>query len=224
MLFTDRTELLVGESNIKRLKNANIFLVGCGGVGGYVAEMLVRAGVGNITIMDFDKISTSNINRQIIALSSTVGKSKVDVLKQRLLDINPDCNVKVINDRLCLDNLHLTQGYDFIIDAIDCVSDKVELIKYCHTNNYKIISALGAGNRYCIPRFEVCDIYDTFNDGLAKVIRKHLRTLNIKAHTVVSTKEMPIKNNTKQIGSISYYPAMCGCVLSAYVVNKIIEE
>lgn len=225
MSYTDRTELLIGSVGLEKLKNSNIFLIGTGGVGGYVAEMLVRAGVGNITIMDFDIISESNINRQIIALRSTIGKPKVEVLKDRLLDINPNCNVKTICQRLTVDNLSLINNtYNYIIDAIDSVIDKVELIKYCHLNNINIISALGAGNRFGIPKFEVCDIYETYNDGLAKKVRKILRANNINKHTVVSTSDLPLKNQSSEVGSISYYPAMCGCVLAGYIINQIIKE
>lgn len=223
-MFTDRTKLLIGENKLDKIKKSNLFLVGTGGVGGYVAEMLVRAGVENITIMDFDVVSETNINRQIIALNSTIGQPKVEVLKNRLLDINPCANVRVINERLTKNNLALLNGYDYIIDAIDSVVDKVELIKYAYFNELKIISALGAGNRIGIPKFEVCDIYETYNDGLAKKIRKILRDNNIKKHIVVSTRELPIKQHSGEIGSISYYPAMCGCVLAGYVINELIKE
>ena len=225
MFFTDRTELLIGKNGIEKLKNSNIMLVGVGGVGGYTAEMLVRSGIGKITLMDFDTISISNINRQIIALHSNVGNFKTTELKNRLLDINPNCNITTINERITKNNLNLlNNGYNIIIDAIDSVDDKVEMIKYCIYNNIPIISALGAGNRIGIPKFEVCDIYETYNDGLAKKIRKLLRENKLSKHLCVSTKDTPIKNTSTEIGSICYYPAMCGCVLSAYVINEIIKE
>lgn len=219
-----RTEILLGD-NIQKLHSSNVILFGVGGVGGYVAEMLVRSGVGNITIVDFDIVDISNKNRQIIALDSTIGKSKVDVMADRLRDIWALCNVTKINEKLTPENIknfHL-EKYDYIIDAIDMVSSKIALITYAHENNIPIISAMGAGNRVGIPSFKVSDIFDTFNDGLAKVIRKKLRDNNVSKHTVVFTENNATPNGDT-IGSIAYYPAMCGCVLSAYVIEQLIGE
>lgn len=219
-----RTEILLGD-NIQKLHSSNVILFGVGGVGGYVAEMLVRSGLGNITIVDFDIVDISNKNRQIIALDSTIGKSKVDVMADRLHDIWSQCNVTRINDKLTpenIENFHL-EKYDYIIDAIDMVSSKIALITYSHENNIPIISAMGAGNRVGIPSFKVSDIFDTFNDGLAKVIRKKLRDNNVSKHTVVFTENIATPNGDT-IGSIAYYPAMCGCVLSAYVIEQLIGE
>lgn len=223
MSYFDRTELLIGSLGIEKLNKANIILFGCGGVGGYVAEMLVRSGVGNLTIVDFDKVDITNINRQIIALNSTIGQYKVDVLKNRLLDINPNCNIVAINKRYTADCDLLDKSYNYIIDAIDSVSDKVALIKQAHDLNIKIISAMGAGNRLDIPKFEVADISKTYNDGLAKVVRKKLRDLGITKHNVVFTSSLKVEHDGTTIGSIAYYPAMCGCVLASYVINDIIK-
>lgn len=223
MSYFDRTELLIGSLGIEKLNKANIILFGCGGVGGYVAEMLVRSGVGNLTIVDFDKVDITNINRQIIALNSTIGQYKVDVLKNRLLDINPNCNIVVIKKRYTADCDLLDKPYDYIIDAIDSVSDKVALIKQAHDLNIRIISAMGAGNRFDIPKFEVADISKTYNDGLAKVVRKKLRDLGITKHNVVFTSSLKTEHDGSTIGSIAYYPAMCGCVLASYVINDIIK-
>ena len=219
-----RTELLIGDK-INILKKANIIVFGIGGVGGYVAEMLVRSGIENITLVDFDMVDLSNLNRQIIALHSTIGKYKVDVMKDRLLDINNNCNIKVFNEKLTPDNLGIFNliDYDYIIDAIDMIQSKVALIDYAYKNNLKIISAMGAGNRFDIPEFKVVDIYDTYNDGLSKILRSHLRKLGITKHNVVFTSNKPNKI-AENIGSIVYYPAMCGCVLSAYVINDLIKE
>lgn len=224
MSFLDRTELLIGDSGIEKLNKSNIILFGCGGVGGYIAEMLVRSGVGNITIVDFDNVDITNINRQIIALHSTIGKSKVSVLKDRLLDINPACNVTAICDRYTAGCGLINSDFDYVIDAIDSVADKTALILDAHSKNLKIISAMGAGNRCDIPRFEVVDIYKTYNDGLSKVIRKKLREHGINHHKVVFTSSLPIDHKENTVGSIAYYPAMCGCVLSSYVINDIISE
>lgn len=222
MDFLKRTKLLIGDSGIEKLNKANIILFGCGGVGGYTAEMLVRSGIVNITIVDFDVVDVTNINRQIIALNTTVGKNKVDVLKQRLLDINPNANVTAICERYTENSNILNTGYDYVIDAIDSVADKLALIKQSHNLGLNIISAMGAGNRCDIPEFKVVDISKTFNDGLAKIIRKKLRDAGIEKHKVVFTSNPRVEHEGNDIGSIAYYPAMCGCVLSAYVINEIV--
>ncbi len=219
-----RLELLIGD-NISKLHKSKVILFGVGGVGGYVAEMLVRSGIGNITIVDYDKVDISNKNRQIIALNSTIGRVKVDVMKDRLLDINDNCNVTAINSKLTKDNIEDfgLSSYDYIIDAIDMVSSKIALIKYAKTNNIPIISAMGAGNRVGIPDVKIADIYSTSNDGLAKVLRHELRKLGIDKHNVVYTtnKSNPCGDT---IGSIAYFPAMVGCMLSAFVINEIINK
>ncbi len=224
MSFTERTELLIGKEGLKKLNNSHIAVFGVGGVGGYACEMLVRAGVGEITIVDFDTVSSSNINRQIIALNSTVGKLKVDVLKDRLLDINPNLIVHsypVKYDEKTKNDL-LNVNYTYVIDAIDMVTNKIDLIKSCHNLNLNIVSAMGAGNRVDIPNFEVTDIYKTYNDGLAKVLRKKLKEAQIKHHNVVFTKSLANPNGNI-VGSISYYPSMCGCVLAGFVINEILK-
>lgn len=222
--MNERTEILIGNEGIKRLASKNVAIFGIGGVGGYVAEMLARAGICNLTIVDFDKIDATNINRQIIALSSTVGKNKVDVMKKRLLDINPNINLNVVCDRYTMENsdILLSPNYDFVVDAIDDVKNKTSLIVECHKKNINIVSAMGAGNRIDVPTFEVADIYETFNDGLAKILRKNLKQAGIDKHTVVYTKSLAKKSKT--VGSISYYPAMCGCTISAYVITQLLKK
>ena len=219
-----RLELLIGDK-IEKLKNSKVILFGVGGVGGYVAEILVRSGVGNLTIVDYDVVDISNKNRQIIALDSTIGKVKVDVMKDRLLDINPDVHIFAINKKLTIDNIQdfNLDSFDYIIDAIDMVSSKLKLIEYANNHNIQIISAMGAGNRFGIPEVKIGDIYDTTNDGLAKVLRRELRKRNITSHTVVYTtnKSTPCGDT---IGSVAYLPAMVGTMLSAYVINKIVGE
>ncbi len=218
-----RLELLIGD-NISKLKKSKVILFGVGGVGGYVAEMLVRSGIGSITLVDFDVVDVSNKNRQIIALDSTIGKNKVDVLKDRLFDINKDCQIFAINKKLLKDNVldFNLNSFDYIIDAIDMVTSKISLIKYAKDNNIPIVSAMGAGNRIGIPDVKIADIYSTSNDGLAKVMRHELRKLNISEHTVVysANKSTPCGET---IGSIAYFPAMVGCMLSAYVLEKLIK-
>lgn len=221
----ERTELILQKQGIERLKKSNVIVFGVGGVGGYVCEMLVRTGVQNITIVDFDTVSESNLNRQIIALRSMIGKNKVDVMKERIFDINPDCKVNNINKKLLPENLmdFNLLNYDFVVDCIDSVTSKIALIDYCTKNNINIISSMGTGNKNGIPNFVVMDIFETKNDGLAKVLRRELRKLNIKKYNIVCTnQESTIKSRV--IGSVVYYPASCACVLTSYVVQKLIEE
>ena len=220
-----KTELLIGNNGVSKLKNANIIIFGIGGVGGYTCEMLVRAGIGNLTIVDFDKVDITNINRQIIALNSNVGEFKVNAMQKRILDINSAINLKIVNTRVCAENVKelLNSNYDYVIDAIDSVTDKINLILTAKELGLNIISAMGAGNRIQIPQFEVCDLYKTYNDGLAKVLRKKLKEKGINKHLVVFSKNQATPCGD-QIGSISYYPAMCGCVLAGYVINELLNK
>lgn len=218
-----RLELLIGDK-LSKLNNAKVILFGVGGVGGYVAETLVRSGIGALTMVDYDVVDISNKNRQIIALDSTIGKNKVDVMKSRLEDINKNCVVTAYNCKLLKDNVdsfHL-EDYDYIIDAIDMVTSKLALIKYASDKNIPIISAMGAGNRIGIPDVKIADIYSTSNDGLAKVLRRELRKLGVSKHNVVYTtnKSNPCGDT---IGSIAYFPAMVGCMLSAYVIDELLK-
>lgn len=226
MSFKERTKILIGDNGIEKLQNSHIAVFGVGGVGGYTCEMLVRAGIGEITIVDFDIVSESNINRQIVALYSTIGKLKVDVFKQRLLDINPLLKINTYPIKFCEENINElfdnNKHYDYVVDAIDDLNNKVLLIKTCHNRNINIISAMGAGNRCDIPIFKVADIYSTYNDGLAKLLRKRLRNENISEHKVVFTQSIS-QPKSNIIGSISYYPSMCGCTLCAYVINELLS-
>lgn len=222
MMWTDRTELLLGKEKLEKLKKSFVTVIGLGGVGGITATMLARCGVGKLRLVDFDKVDETNINRQVVANIKTVGKFKTDVIREMILDINPNCVVEAITARLTKDNIqNLILKNTFVIDAIDSVKDKVELCDYCYKKEIPIISAMGAGNRYDLPNFKILDIYKTSNDGLAKVMRKLLRergvkNLNVVACSSEADKKMPV-------GSIAYYPAMCGSMLCAYVVNEIIK-
>lgn len=221
----NRTEILIGKENLNKLKNSNVAIFGVGGVGGYVTEMLVRAGIENITIIDFDNVDKSNLNRQIIALNSTIGQPKVEVMKNRILDINPNCNINAINCRYTKENSEtlLNLNYDYVIDAIDSVNDKINLIVECKKKELPIISAMGAGNRIGIPNFKITDISKTYNDGLAKVVRKKLKNENISKLDVAFCEDLPLTKG-EITGSISYFPSMCGCVISAYVIEKLINK
>lgn len=219
-----RTEILLGD-NLSKLKKSSVIIFGIGGVGGYTAEMLARTGVGSITLVDYDVVDISNKNRQIIALDSTIGKYKVDVMKDRIKDINSDCNVIAINSKLTPENIHEfnLENYDYIIDAIDMVTSTICLIEYAKNHKIPIISAMGAGNRVGIPNFKIVDIYDTHDDGLAKILRKKLREKGINSHKVVFSENIATPNG-ETIGSIAYFPAVSGCMLSAYVIDELIKE
>lgn len=219
-----RTELLLGKKNIEKISKSHVTIVGTGGVGGYVALFLARAGITKFTIIDFDKITPSNINRQAVAFTDTIGLDKVKVLKDMILKINPDAQIDAVDERLCEENVtNLVKNDTFVVDAIDSVKDKVALICYCKKNNINIISAMGAGNRFDSPSFIVMDIEKTHDDGLAKAIRKRLRELGIKGLDVAISYSKPQKFD-KIIGSISYYPPACACVIASYVINKIIGK
>lgn len=226
-MWNDRTKALIGDVGIKKLKESNVAIIGIGGVGGYVCLMLARAGVGNITLVDFDRVDETNINRQVVANVNTTGMLKTEVMKNMILSVNRDCKVEIFSERFCAKFAEklFSKKFDYIVDAIDSVSDKVDLIVYCKQHGINIISAMGAGNRIDIPHFKVVDIYKTSNDGLAKIMRRKLRENQIDSLDVATSESPAIKNdeNKNIIGSISYYPAMCGCVLSAYVVNKILN-
>lgn len=225
-MWKDRTESLIGKEGVEKLQNSHVCVIGIGGVGGYVCTMLARAGIENITLVDFDKVDETNINRQVVANTETVGKLKTEIMKQMILKINPSCNVDIFSERFnnqLADKL-FKKNFDYVVDAIDSVNDKVDLIVYCKTRKINIISAMGAGNRKNIPQFSVTDIYKTSNDGLAKVMRKKLREREILSLDVVTSIEKAEKITQKTIGSIVYYPAMCGCVLAAFVINKLIEK
>jgi len=225
--FLQRFKLMLTDQQFNDLVSKKVVVFGVGGVGGNTAEMLVRSGISNLTIVDFDKVDITNINRQIVALHSTVGKFKVDVLKDRLLDINPNLNLQVCADRLTVDNIEQFQlkDYDYVVDCIDDLPAKQNLIKYCYNNDINIIVSCGAGNRYQnLPKFEVCDIKKTSYDKLAKLIRKYCVSENIKKLNVVYTTEPPIKHESNTIASVVYYPVSMACVIVSFVINELLNE
>ncbi len=221
---TSRTEMLIGKKNLKKLKEKNITIVGVGGVGGIVAEMLVRTGIGKISIIDYDIIEPSNINRQIISLQSTVGKLKVEALMERLKDINPDVGVNAINSKLSSNNVDklIDEQCNYVIDAIDNVKDKVCLIEYCKNKNIKIISAMGTAKKIVAPIYEISDIYKTENDPLSKVIRKLLKEKGIKKHKVCYSKQGSLQ--CEGLGSVMWHPTACACVLTSEVIMDLLKE
>ena len=228
-----RTEKLIGKENLDKLKKSKIAVFGIGGVGSFVVEGLARAGIGKLILVDKDEISISNINRQIHATYETIGKDKVEVMKQRILSINPEIEVKAWKEFFMSEcNLPIIEeDVDYIVDAIDTVSAKIALIELAKKMNIPIISAMGTGNKLDPTKFEITDIYKTTICPLAKVMRKELRKRGIDKLKVIYSKEEPIKleesekENGKVIpGSISFVPSVAGLMIAGEVIKDIIKE
>jgi tRNA A37 threonylcarbamoyladenosine dehydratase len=233
-----RTELLLGKEKIKKLEDAHVLIAGLGGVGAIAAEMICRAGVGNLTIIDSDKIQPSNRNRQIPALISTEGKQKAEVVGARLLDINPKLNLTIIDQYIKDDKITeiLEQAsYDYIVDAIDTLSPKIYLIFNTLKLNLKLVSSLGAGRKFDPEMVKVADISETYNCKLAYYLRKKLHKLEIfTGFKVVFSPEdvsegsMVIveneKNKKSRVGTISYMPAVFGCFMASVVIRDLIGQ
>lgn len=224
-MWYDRTEILIGKENIEKLNNSKVAVFGVGGVGSYVVEALVRAGVGEITIIDADNVDETNINRQLLATVDVVGKPKVDVLEKRILSINPEIKIHKIYDFYSPDNREkfFTYKYDYVVDAIDSISSKIDLIKYCYDNNIKIISSMGTANKLEPLKLKVADIKKTAVCPLAKIIRKKAKELGIEKLKVVYSEELPIKNDSSVLGSISFVPSVAGLIIASEVVRDIIN-
>ncbi len=228
-----RTELLIGKEGIEKLQNSKVAIFGIGGVGSFVVEGLVRAGVGSFVLVDNDKICLTNLNRQIISTRKTVGKPKVEVAKERILEINPEANVEIHQEFFMPDSQGiLDDTVDYIIDAVDTVTAKIELVMRANKLNIPIISSMGTGNKLDPTRFEVTDIYKTSICPLAKVMRKELRSRGVKKLKVVYSKEEPIKlaktteenKEKKQVpGSISFVPSVVGLIIAGEVIKDIIK-
>ena len=226
-----RTEMLIGKEGIEKLKNSKVAIFGIGGVGSYVVEGLARAGIGHFVLIDNDEVSISNINRQIIATTKTIGKSKVEIAKQRILEINPEADVQICQEFFMPETEGvLDESISYIVDAIDTVTSKIELVLRANKLNIPIISSMGTGNKLDPTRFEVTDIYKTSVCPLAKVMRKELKQRGIKKLKVVYSKEEPIKlekneTNKKQIpASISFVPSVAGLIIAGEVVKDIIRS
>lgn len=228
--WLEREELLIGSENIEKLNKSTVAVFGCGGVGSYALEALVRAGVGNIVLIDKDIIDITNINRQLIADTTTVGKDKVEVAKQRALKINPNINIEI---HKCFYDENQTElikpEYDYIVDAIDSVKSKISLIQEAHNKNVKIISAMGMGNKLNPTMIEVADISKTEMCPLAKVVRKRLREIGINHTKVVYSKEPVTRTdnsleNKGTTASISFVPSVCGLIIASEIVKDIIKN
>lgn len=226
-----RTELLLGKEGMIKLKNSTVAVFGIGGVGSFACEALVRSGLGKIILVDYDIIDISNINRQIHATSSTVGLPKVEVMKKRLLEINPELDIEVYQEKYNDETREklISTDYDYVIDAIDMITSKIDLITTCKEKNIPIISSMGAGNKLNPTLLEVGDIYSTHTCPLAKVMRRELKKRNIKDLKVVWSKEKPLSVNLEKPGvrkavpgSISFVPSVAGLILASEVVKDLV--
>lgn len=232
--WTQRTELLIGKEGLEQLKNSTVLIVGLGGVGGMAAEAICRAGVGNITLVDRDIVTETNINRQLIALHSTIGQTKTNVLESRLKDINPDVNIHVVSDWLdenTMTRILTEKAYDYVVDAIDTLSPKVYLLKTCVENGLKVVSAMGAGAKMDPTKVKIDDISKSNHCPLAKAVRKRLQKKGIKKgiqvvystedfhkNSVIEAEERYKKSTT---GTISYMPNLFGLMAASVVIKDL---
>ncbi len=234
MNWQERTKLLLGDENVAKLKQAHVLVVGLGGVGAYAAEQLCRAGIGKMTIADGDVVEATNINRQLPALVSTIGKSKAEILSARFMDINPELELTIIQDYIDGDRtleLIKSQPFDYVVDAIDTLAPKVFLIYHSLQQGLKIVSSMGAGGKTDPTKVEIVNISKTYNCRLAKLIRKRLSKLGIKKgfKVIFSPEDIPKKavraeegqNKKSTVGTISYMPAIFGCFISSVVIRDI---
>lgn len=228
-----RTAILIGEKNVEILKNSKVIVFGVGGVGSFAVESLARCGLSRLDVVDSDIVSLSNINRQIIALHSTVGKKKVDVIKERILDISPNTVVDAYDcffDSKTVSIFDFSK-YDYVVDAIDSMESKLLLIKTAKSCGVPIISALSSGNKMDLTRFKVSDIFSTSVCPIAKILRKRLKEENIASLKVVYSDEIPIKSNDvdtceedkRNIGSISFVPSCVGLIIAKSVICDLIN-
>ena len=228
-----RTELLVGEEGINKLHNSKVIVFGIGGVGSFVVEALTRAGVGNLILVENDTICISNLNRQIHATQATVGNVKVEAMKERVLSINPNCNVEAKQVFITADNIEeiIPSDIDYVVDAIDTVTSKLALAEYCYKNNINIMSSMGTGNKMDPSQFRVTDVFKTKVCPLAKVMRYELKKRGVKKLKVVYSEEMPMKPDKGRAvpsqkrqtpGSISFVPPVAGMIIGGEVVKDLV--
>jgi tRNA A37 threonylcarbamoyladenosine dehydratase len=235
--WQERTTLLLGEENIKKLNDSHVLIVGLGGVGAYAAEQIVRAGVGEVTIVDGDTVSESNRNRQMAALLSTMDQKKAEIMEQRLLDINPDLKITTINEYIKDERIEelLKHPYDYVVDAIDTLSPKIFLLYHCLQKGLKVASSMGAGGKLDPSQVQIADISKSYNDKLARILRKRLHRLGVyKGIQVVFSPEVVDEsaviltegeqNKKTIVGTISYMPAIFGNFLSSIVIRELMNR
>ena len=221
----ERLEKMIGLDNINKIKSKKVLIVGLGGVGGSCVLSLIRSGISDITLVDYDRVDITNLNRQVVAFRSTIGMKKTEVLKKMILDINPDCNVLVKDMFLDEENIEeiILDNYDYVIDACDTVRTKKAIIKECIKKDIKIISSMGTGNKLDPSMLEICDIRNTINDPLARIMRKWVKDEKInKKIMVLSSKELPIKVDGV-VSSNSFVPNSAGLLIASYVIRDIIN-
>lgn len=221
----DRFEKMIGSTNIDQIKQKKVIVVGLGGVGGHVVLGLIRSGISHITLVDYDTVDLTNLNRQVVATRSTIGRKKTDVLKEMILDINPECHIKIIDNFLDNNNIDniITNEYDYVIDACDTINTKKAIIKTCIEKNIKFISSMGTGNKLDPSKLEITDIRKTINDPLARIMRKWVKDEKINAKvTVISSNEVPVKV-AGTVSSNSFVPGSAGLLITSWVINNIID-
>ncbi len=236
MKWNERTELLIGKEGVNKLKKYRVLIAGLGGVGGYAAEQLARAGIGKLTLVDADVVNISNINRQIIALTNNIGKSKTEEFKKRLLLINPQLEIIIFNDFLKdekIPEIVLQNHYDYVIDAIDTLSPKIHFIKQCYENKIPFVSSMGAGGKTDPLKVSIADISETYNCTLARHVRQYLSKKGIKSgfKTVFSFEKTDKKsvileenqNKKSNVGTISYMPALFGIYCASVAIRYLIS-
>lgn len=228
-----RTEILLGESGIEKLKDSKVIIYGLGGVGSFACEAIARAGVGHLVLVDIDVYEISNINRQLGALHSTIGRRKVDVMRERILDINPECIVEgyTPDEIENGEEFAIDSATDYVVDCIDTMSAKLRIIERCNEIGVKIISATSAGNKLDPLRFQVADIYKTTVCPVCKILRKELKSRGIKKHKVVFSTEEPAEQKMtvtegekRVLGSISFVPSVAGLIIAGEVIKDIVKE
>ncbi len=222
----DRLELLIGKNSLNKIKSKHIVVLGLGGVGGYVVEALVRSGISNITIIDNDTIDITNLNRQIIANSNNIGNYKVDEFEKRILSINESVKVNKVSSFIDSENIDIlfSSDIDYFIDACDSISTKKEVINKCVDKNIKFITCLGTGKRLDPSKLKICDIRDTKNDPIARILRKHIKDNHINKKIMCCfSEEEPKKIEDKTIASSMFVPASAGILIASYVIRDIIN-
>lgn len=221
--FLSRLEILIGNEGIQTLRNRSVFVLGIGGVGGYVCEALARSGVGRLILVDSDVVDITNINRQIIATHSTIGRKKVDVMKERILDINPECIVEVYDMFLDKDMSLLEDAHaDFVVDCCDTVSTKKNILSYCISHNISFLTCLGTAKKFDPSLLEITDLSKTYNDPLARILRKYVKDQAIRGKIpVLFSSEKPFM--VQELGSTAFVPSSAGLMIASYVVSCFLK-
>ena len=223
----DRLEKIIGKEALQVLKDKKVLVLGCGGVGGYVIESLARSGIGTLILVDYDTIDETNINRQIIALTSNIGEKKVDAFEKRIKDINRDCHVIKVDQFINQENLSTLFDYsfDYLVDACDTLSTKKGIIQECLKRKIPFISSMGTGNKFDPSKLEIMDLSKTKNDPLARILRKFVKDERIKGKILVlSSSEVPVKTGDRTPGSTAFVPPAAGLLIGSWIVREFIQN